>query len=101
MGRGRLKPHSNLPRGRPPIHQEAWIKVSVVLFERQVVQLDRLTAEMRRKSGKAMTRAQIIRALIDGLISSGMDVTVHASESTLRAHIAQCLDPASRRRPGS
>ncbi len=72
--------------------------MSVVLFERQIVHLDRLTTDVRRKSGKTMTRAEIIRALIDGLISSGMDVTTHASEATLRAHIAHRLDPSFRRR---
>jgi len=72
--------------------------VSVVLFERQIVHLDRLTTDVRRKSGKMMTRAEVIRALIDGFITSGMDVTAHASEATLRAHIAQRLDPAFRRR---
>jgi hypothetical protein len=72
--------------------------VSVVLFERQIVHLDRLTTEVRRKSGKAMTRAEVIRALIDGFISSGIDVSAHASEAALRAQIAQRLDPAFRRR---
>jgi hypothetical protein len=92
-----LKTHPQTHRGRPPVHHEQWDKVSVVLFRRQILQLDRLTADVRRKSGKAMTRAEVIRALIDGLITSGMDVTAHASEATLRAHVAERLDPAFRR----
>ena len=28
--------------GRPPVHDEAWTKVTVVLFNRQIVFLDRL-----------------------------------------------------------
>jgi len=96
--RAEPKPHSKAPRGRPRVHRESWAKVSVVLFERQLVHLDRFTSDVRRKSGKTMSRAEIIRALIDGLISSGMDVTTHASEATLRAYIAQRLDPAFRRR---
>src|SRR5437667_4640523 len=91
------KPHSKAPRGRPRVHRESWAKVSVVLFERQIAHLDRLTTDVRRKSGKTMTRAEIIRALIDGFISSGMDGTAHTSEATLRAHVAQRLDPAFRR----
>jgi hypothetical protein len=55
---------------------------------------------MRQKSGKTMTRAEVIRALIDGLIGSGMDVTSHSSEATLRDYIAHRLDPAFRRRAG-
>jgi hypothetical protein len=27
-------------RGRPPVHQESWSKVSVVLFDRQIAHLD-------------------------------------------------------------
>ena len=72
-----------------------------MLFERQIVHLDRLTTDVRRKSGKTMTRAELIRGLIDGIINSGMDVTAHSSEATLREHIAQRLNPSYRRRPTS
>jgi hypothetical protein len=87
----RTKLQAKAPRGRPPVHREAWAKVSVVLFERQVAKLDRLTKDVRRKSGKTMTRAEVIRALIDGLIRSRMDVAAHASEATLRSHVARRL----------
>src|SRR5579864_1145723 len=99
--RAKTKPQPKTPRGRPRVHQEPWAKVSVVLFERQIVQLDRLTIDVRRKSGKTMTRAEMIRGLIDGIIRSGMDVTAHSSEATLREHIAQQLNPSYRRRPTS
>jgi hypothetical protein len=52
--------------GRPPSHDEAWTKVTVVLFNRQIVFLDRLSANIRAKTGAAVSRAQLIRALIDG-----------------------------------
>jgi hypothetical protein len=89
------------PRGRPRVHQEAWAKVSVVLFERQVKRLDRLTSEVRRKSGRAMTRAEIIRALIDGLIVSGIELTDYGSEAALRSHIAGRLTSGGDRRRAS
>jgi hypothetical protein len=78
-------------RGRPPVHQETWSKVSVVLFDRQIVQLDRLVTDIRGRSGKAFNRTEIIRALIDGLIDSGMDITVSGSEADLRARVARRL----------
>lgn len=78
-------------RGRPPVHRETWSKVSVVLFDRQIVHLDRLATDIRGRSGKALNRAEIIRALIDGLIDSGMDVTSAASEADLRARVARRL----------
>ena len=78
-------------RGRPPVHQETWSKVSVVLFARQIVHLDRLAIDIRDKSGKVINRAEIIRALIDGLIDSGMDITGSGSEADLRARVARRL----------
>jgi hypothetical protein len=83
-------------RGRPPIHRETWSKVSVVLFDRQILHLDRLTTDIRSKSGKVLNRAEIIRALIDGLIDSGLDVTTTGSEADLRARVARRLGTAFR-----
>jgi len=83
-----------LPRpgpGRPPVHNETWSKVSVVLFDRQIRQLNRLLTDGRSKARKGLNRAELIRALIDGLIDSGMDFTTSASEAELRARVARCL----------
>ncbi len=63
----------------------------MVLFDRQIQDLDRLTSNMRNSNGKAMNRAEVIRALIDGLIESGMDVAGAGSEASLRARIARRL----------
>jgi hypothetical protein len=73
------------------VHQETWSKVSVVLFNRQIRHLDRLSADIRGRSGKVLNRAEIIRALIDGLLDSGMDLTGSASEADLRARVARRL----------
>jgi hypothetical protein len=86
----RVRPERSKPGpGRPPVHTETWSKVSVVLFDRQISHLDRLTT--RGRNGKNLNRAEIIRALIDGLIDSGMDVTATASEADLRARVARRL----------
>jgi hypothetical protein len=53
--------------------------------------LDRFATDMRDKNGKGMNRAEIIRALIDGLIESGMDVAGAGSEAELRARVARRL----------
>ena len=92
MAKRRLvKARSKTMRGRPPVHQETWSKVSVVLFDRQILHLDQLASDMRTKSGRMLNRAEIIRALIDGLIDSGMDVTASGSEADLRAKVARRL----------
>jgi len=71
------------------VHNETWSKVSVVLFDRQILHLDRLAA--RARTGKSLNRAEIIRALIDALIDSGMDITAVGSEADLRARVARRL----------
>lgn len=79
--------------GRPPSHDEAWTKVTVVLFNRQIVFLDRLAANIRAKTGAAVSRAQLIRALIDAVTESDIDLTTATSEqdvkSTLTARIGR------------
>jgi hypothetical protein len=77
--------------GRPPVHSETWSKVSVVLFDRQILHLNRLTKGIRTKNGKVLNRAEIIRALIDGLLDSGMDITQVSSEGDLRGRVARRL----------
>jgi hypothetical protein len=91
--RRRSTPQTNAKPGpgRPPVHSETWSKVSVVLFDRQIVQLDRLAIAIHGKTGKVLNRAEIIRALIDGLIDSEMDVTAASSEADLRARVSRRL----------
>lgn len=79
---------SRARRGRPLIHDEAWSKVSVVLMDRQVVRLDRMVSEIHRATGAILTRAGVIRALVDGVVGSGLDLTSVTSEFDLRDRIA-------------
>ena len=72
-------------RGRRPTHTEHWTKVTVVLFDRQIVFLDRLGADIRAASGVAISRAHVIRALIDALSESDLDLTGTRSEADLKA----------------
>ena len=72
-------------RGRRPSHTEHRTKVTVVLFDRQIVFLDRLGADIRATSGVAISRAHVIRALIDALTESDLDLTGTRSEADLRA----------------
>src|SRR5687767_15507405 len=72
-------------RGRRPSHTEHWTKVTVVLFDRQIVFLDRLGADIRAASSVAISRAHVIRALIDALTESDLDLTGTRSEADLKA----------------
>jgi hypothetical protein len=71
--------------GRPPVHDEEWTKVTVVLFNRQIVFLDRLAANIRAHSGAAISRAQLIRALLDAVADADVDLTTAMSEMDLKA----------------
>ncbi len=73
--------------GRPPIHDEAWTKVTVVLFNRQIVFLARLAANIRAHNGAAISRAQLIRALLDAVADADVDLTTATSEVDLKAMI--------------
>ena len=82
---GDLAPTQPKRRGRRPSHTEHWTKVTVVLFDRQIVFLDRLSADIRSASGVAISRAHVIRALIDALSESDLDLTGTRSEADLKA----------------
>ena len=91
----RSRPSSQTPtrpgRGRPPVHQESWSKVSVVLFDRQIAELDAFGGARRKKRKTTLNRAAIIRALIDALLESGLDIGAATSEADLRARVARRL----------
>lgn len=52
-------------RGRPTIHTEPWAKIGIILLDRNVAFLDRLAIDIRLKHGKAISRAEIIRGVIE------------------------------------
>jgi hypothetical protein len=77
--------------GRPPIHDEAWTKVTVVLFDRQIAFLDRLSSSIGAQSGAAISRAQLIRSLVDAVSEADVDLTTATSEADLKATILSRL----------
>ena len=95
VGRVTMKPTARRP-GRPQVHKETWTKVSVVLFERQVHDLDHLARSIRRHGHRSINRASLIRAVIDGILQSRLDLSGHKSEASLRDHIARRMNKGSR-----
>ena len=73
--------------GRPPIHAESWTKVTVVLFDRQIVFLDRIVENIRTRSAADISRAQLIRSMVDALSETEIDLTTATSEKELKATI--------------
>lgn len=71
---------------------EDWSKVTVVLLNRQVVFLDRLAATIRENTGSTVKRAEILRALVDALAESGLDLSYATSESAIKAALLGRLE---------
>ena len=78
--------------GRPPVHNEPTEKTTVVLRRSNLVYLDRTSAAVRAASGTSLRRSEIIRALVDALERSGLDISAVQGESELEALLRQKLD---------
>jgi hypothetical protein len=87
----RTEPHVAKRKGRRPSHAEHWTKVTVVLMDRQVIFVDRLVADIRAANGASLSRAHLIRALIDALADSDVDLTDSRSERDLMKLLAARL----------
>ena len=57
------------------MHTEPWGKITVVLLDRHVAELDRLAIDIRLKHGRAISRAEIIRAFIEAAHLSDLDLS--------------------------
>jgi hypothetical protein len=53
-------------------------------MNRQIVYLDRLSADIRARTGAVVKRTEIIRALIDSLAESTVDLTTVRTEADLK-----------------
>jgi len=80
--------------GRPPVHEEPTEKTTVILRRSNVVYLDRTSAEVRATSGTSLRRSEILRALVDALQESRLDITGVGSEGELRGLLVGHLSRA-------
>src|SRR5689334_11374551 len=83
-------------RGRRRSHAEPWTKVTVVLMDSEVLFLDRLAADIRASSGATITRAHLIRALVDALAASDLDLTTSRSQKDLVRAVSERLNRSPR-----
>jgi hypothetical protein len=80
-----VPPSLDTPRwGRPPALLDQWSRVTMVLYDRQIIFLDRLITDIRASTGAIVKRTDIVRALIDGLIESNVDLTSVKDEADLK-----------------
>jgi hypothetical protein len=92
----RVSPAKSSNRGRPIVHTEPWAKITVVLLDRHVAYLDRLAIDIRLKHGKAISRAEIIRGLIEAAFQSGLDLSQADSIDTIVELLTSTKKKASR-----
>lgn len=74
---------------RPPAGTSVENKLTVILPPGQVDFLDRLSLDIRSKTKAKVKRTEIIRALIAGLMGSGLALSGFDSEETIAAAIAE------------
>lgn len=67
--------------------------MSMVIFERQILAIDQLTASIRRRNGAVLSRAGVVRSLLDALHDSKLDVTNVASTDDLYQMLVARLAP--------
>ena len=62
-------------QGRLIVHTEPWAKITVVMEDSHVIYLDLIALFIRAKHGRAVSRAELIRAFIEFMQQSRIDYT--------------------------
>ena len=62
-------------RGLPAAQTDSWAKITVVLLDRQVAFLDRVAVDIRLQHSFAISRAELIRALVEAAAQSQVDLS--------------------------
>lgn len=63
----------------PLLDDDSQSRATVLLFDRQIAFLDHLVEELGTRTGHRVTRAEVVRALVDAVIWSGVDETLIAA----------------------
>ena len=81
-----------MPRGRPVEHKEEWSKITVVLLDKQIHWLDKLASEIRLNTKIAVSRAELIRAVISAIEESGIDLSRLGNEKDIKDFLLDKLN---------
>lgn len=77
--------------GRPKVHREETLKTVITIRKNQLIWLDRLALEVRDKSDQIIDRGLLIRAFIDAVLESKIDLTGIADEESAKDIIVKKL----------
>jgi hypothetical protein len=75
---------------------DSWAKITVVLLDRHVAYLDRIAVDIRLQYGFAISRAELIRALIEAASQTGL---VLSDASNIKEMIAMLSEAWGAARP--
>jgi hypothetical protein len=75
------------PRGRPVEHKEEWSKITVVLLDKQIHWLDQLASNIRLNTKTAISRTELIRAIIASVEESGVDLSQLKNEAEIKSRL--------------
>jgi hypothetical protein len=78
-------------RGRPLIHKRGWAKCTVVLFKDQIHWITLFEHAVYSNSQVTLSRSELLRAMIDALMESGIDISHLKSEEAIKEHILTLL----------
>lgn len=85
-------PKEKQARGRPQEHKEGWSKVTVVLLDKQIHWLDQLASTIRLNTKAAVSRAELIRAVIAAVEESGIDLSQLGNEKDIKNFLLEKLN---------
>ena len=86
-------PSSGTASEAPPVASSSIEnKLTVIMPPDQVAFLDHLCLDIRTKTKAKIRRTEVIRALVAGVQSSGLDLTAYGTEADIRQAIAKRLN---------
>ena len=62
-------------RVRSAASVDSWSKITVVLLDRQVAYVDGIAVDIRLRHAVAISRAELIRGLIEAALQGGLDLS--------------------------
>lgn len=83
--------------GRPTVLHEPWAKITVVMDHRQVAYLDLVGVAIRVRHFTAITRAEIVRALVEFMEQSGIDFSRFATVEAMVEYLTEYFATLPRR----
>jgi hypothetical protein len=83
---------------RPSPQPDSWAKITVVLLDRHVAYLDRFAVDIRLEHGFAISRAELIRGLVEAASQSGVVLSDAADIKQMIEMLRKVWSSGKRRR---